>query len=159
QATGVEPARAPELIALPGRRGFGGLSARDAGALWILMLLVGVLLLIVCANVATLLLSRSVGRQRESAVRLALGAPRSRLFRQHLVEGGVFALFGGAPGLAMGYLLARSIPLLFETGRSAANAFDLRLDPRILAYTAGLAVLTALLFGIAPAIRSATAGF
>src|SRR2546422_789517 len=83
-----------------------------ASALWILMLLVGVLLLIVCANVANLLLSRSVARLRESAVRLALGATRARLFRQHLIESGVLALVGGGAGLAFGYILAKSIHLL-----------------------------------------------
>jgi hypothetical protein len=107
----IESKAIPELITLPGRRGFNALNARDASALWILMLLVGVLLLIVCANVANLLLSRSVGRQRESAVRLALGAARTRLFRQHLIESGVVALVGGGTGVALGYVLAQSIHL------------------------------------------------
>jgi predicted permease len=153
----LEPARIPDLVTSPGRRGFNALNPKDAGALWILMLLVGVLLLIVCANVANLLLSRSVGRQRESAVRLALGAARTRLFRQHLIESGVLALLGGAAGLALGYALARSIHLLFQTGRDASSAFDLHLDPRVLAYTGALAVLTALLFGLAPAVRAGRA--
>lgn len=153
----IEPARIPELITLPGRRGFNALNSNDAGALWILLLLVGVLLLIVCANVANLLLSRSVGRQRESAVRLALGAARTRLFRQHLIESGVLALLGGAAGLALGYVLAQSVHLLFQTGRDASSAFDLHLDPRILAYTGACAIITAFLFGLAPAVMAARA--
>jgi putative ABC transport system permease protein len=153
----VEPKKIPELITLPGRRGFDALNARDANALWILMLLVGVLLLIVCANVANLLLSRSVSRQRESAVHLALGAPRTRLFRQHLIESGVLALLGGGAGLALGYVLARSIHLLFQSGRDASNAFDLQPDLRVLGYTGALSILTALLFGLAPAVRAARA--
>jgi predicted permease len=157
EGTTVEPKKIPELITLPGRRGFDSVNPRDANALWILMLLVGVLLLIVCANVANLLLSRSVGRQRESAVRLALGAARTRLFRQHLVESGVFALLGGAAGLGLGYALAQSIHLLFQSGRDASSAFDLHLDLRVLGYTGALAILTALLFGLAPAVRAARA--
>jgi predicted permease len=157
EGTKVEPRKIPELITLPGRRGFNALSARDAGALWILMLLVGVLMLIVCANVANLLLSRSVGRERESAVRLALGASRVRLFRQYLIESGVFALLGGAAGLALGYVLASSVHLLFQSGRDASNAFDLHLNLRVLGYTGALSILTALLFGLTPALRGARA--
>jgi predicted permease len=148
----------PELTTLPGRRGLNALNPGDAGALWILMLLVAVLLLIVCANVANLLLSRSVGRQRESAVRLALGAGRTRLFRQYLIESGVLALLGGAAGLALGYVLAQSIHLLFQSGRDASNAFDLHLDLRILGFTGALSILTAGLFGLAPAVRAARGG-
>ncbi|HEV8145715.1 MAG TPA: ABC transporter permease [Bryobacteraceae bacterium] len=153
----ADPKAIPELITLPGRRGFDALNPRDANALWILMLLVAVLLLIVCANVANLLLSRSVGRARESAVRLALGAARSRLFRQHLTESCVLAILGGGAGLALGYVLAQSIHVLFQTGRDSSNMFDLHLDPRTMAYTAALSILTAFLFGLAPAIRAARA--
>ena len=153
----IEAKKIPELISLPGRRGFDALNTKDASALWILMLLVGVLLLIVCANVANLLLSRSVARLRESAVRLALGATRARLFRQHLIESGVLALVGGGAGLAFGYILAKSIHLFFQSGRDASSAFDLRLDMRVLGYTGALSILTALLFGVAPAVQAARA--
>jgi predicted permease len=155
----IPPAKIPELTTLSGRRGFAALNPRDANALWILMLLVGVLLLIVCANVANLLLSRSVSRQRESAIRLALGAARTRLFRQHLIESGVLAILGGGAGLALGYAFARSIHLLFQTGRDASSAFDLHLDLRLLAYTGAVAITTAFLFGLAPAARAARADF
>jgi predicted permease len=153
----VEPQNIPELITVPGRRGFNALNERDSGALWILMLLVGVVLLIVCANVANLLLSRSVARQRESAVRLALGAGRMRLFRQHLIESGVLALIAGAAGLALGSVLAQSIHLLFQAGRAASSAFDLHLDLRVLGYTGAIAIAAAMLFGVAPAARAARA--
>jgi predicted permease len=150
-------AQIPELVTLPGRQGFNALGSRDVSALWILLFLVGVLLLIVCANVANLLLSRSVGRQRESAVRLALGAGRTRLFRQHLIESAVLAVLGGAAGLALGYLLAHALHLLFQSGRDASYAFDLRVDLRALGYVGALSTLTALLFGLAPAFRAARA--
>jgi predicted permease len=153
----VDRSRIPQMITLPGRRGFDALNARDADALWTLMLLVGVLLLIVCANVANLLLSRSVARQRESAVRLALGAARTRLFRQHLIESALLALVGGAAGLALGYALARAIHTLFQIGRDASNAFDLDVNLRVLLFSAGLSALTAFLFGLAPAARAVRA--
>jgi len=157
QNSNVEPSKVPELITLPGRRGFDSLNPRDASALWILILLVGVLLLIVCANVANLLLSRSVSRQRESAVRLALGATRGRLFRQHLVESGLLGFLGGAAGLGLGYVLAQSVHQLFESGRDASSMFDLHLDARVLGYTLSLSIITALLFGSVPALQAARA--
>jgi predicted permease len=155
----VEAGRIPQLAAYPGRRGFTSLSERDTDALWTLLLLVGVLLLIVCANVANLLLARSVARHHESAMRLALGATRARVFRQHLIEGAVLALIGGMVGLFVGEALARSIHLLFQTGRDASNAYDLHLDGRVVAYTVLLSMVSAFLFGLAPAWRAARAGF
>jgi predicted permease len=155
QTPDADPKSLPELVSMPGRRGLAGLGAKDAGALRILMLLVGVLLLLVCANVANLLLARSVDRQRESAVRLAIGAARARLFRQHWIESGILALLGGAAGLGLGYLLAQSLHLLFEAGRGPGNAFDLHVSLRVLAYTGALSVLTAFLFGLAPAFHAA----
>ena len=116
----------------------------------------GVLLLVVAINVANLLLSRSVGRQRESAVRLALGAPRARLFRQQLVESGVLALLGGGAGMVLGFVLARGIHFLFQAGRDASSAFDIHLDLRLLGYTGALSMVTAFLFGLAPAVRAAS---
>jgi predicted permease len=150
-------AKTPAIVTMPGVRGIAAVSARDRNALWMLMLLVGVLMLLVCANVANLLLARGVGRQRESAVRLALGAARTRLFRQHLVESAVFAIVGGGIGLALGVELAYLIHRVFQVERSASSAFDLRLDPRLMVYAGALSIVTAFLFGLAPAVRSARA--
>ena len=158
EAPSADPGQIPELVSLPGRRGFEALNPTDTRALWILMLLVGVLLLLVCTNVANLLLSRSVGRARESAIRLALGAARGRLFRQHLIESGVLALLGGAAGLTLGSLSAQAIHLMFQSGRDASSAFDLHLGARVLIYTTTVSMLAALLFGLAPAIRAARSG-
>jgi predicted permease len=157
EATGIEVQPDLQLLAEPGRRGYepiGG-DAAEARALGILTLLVAVLLLIVCANVANLLLSRSVAQQRESAVRLALGASRRLLFRQHLIGSGLLAVVGAAAGLGLGYLSAHAIHALFQTGQGGGNAFDLRPDGRLLAYVSVLSVVTTLVFGLAPAIQAA----
>ena len=128
----ADPKSLPELISLPGRRGLAGLGSKDATALRILTLLVGVLLLLVCANVANLLLARSVDRERESAVRLALGAARSRLFASIGSRADILALLGGTAGLGLGYLLAQSLHMLFEAGRGPGSGFDLHISLRIL---------------------------
>src|SRR5258708_23185854 len=98
EGTTIESNQVPQLVTRPGRRGLNSLNPRDATALWILMLLVAILLLSVCANVANLLLSRSVSRQRESAGRLALGGSRTRLLRQPLVQRGVVGILRGGAG-------------------------------------------------------------
>jgi predicted permease len=109
------------------------------------------------AEFANLLLARSVQRQHESAVRLALGAGRSRLFRQHLIESSLFAALGGAVGVGLGYLLAQALHTVFQTGTAPGSAFSLQLDLRILGFSGTLAVLTALIFGLAPSVRAVRA--
>jgi predicted permease len=146
-----------ELFARPAARGlyWGPPIEEVSQALQILMLLVGVLLLIVCANVANLLLSRSARRQRESAVRLALGAGRWRLIRQHLVESGMLAVIGGAAGLGLGVYLASAIHTFFQTGQSSSYMFAVMLDWRVFGYSAAVTLSTVLLFGLAPAWTAA----
>jgi predicted permease len=144
-----------ELVTRPAARGLTGRAEGVAQALWILMLLVGVLLLIVCANVANLLLSRSVKRRPESALRLALGAGRGRLVRQHLVETGMLACIGGAAGLALGSVLARWIHTVFQAGQGPWAAFAVTLDMRVSTYALAISALTAVIFGLAPAWTAA----
>lgn len=88
----------PKLVASPGTRGFDPIGTDETRVLLIVLLMVGLILLIVCVNVANLLLSRAAARQRESAVCLALGAARLRLLRQYLVESLTLAAAGGLAG-------------------------------------------------------------
>jgi putative ABC transport system permease protein len=122
-------------------------------ALLVLMGVVALVLAIACANLANLLLVRAKSRERETAVRAALGAGRSRLLRQHLTESLVLAVLGGALGLVVAQGLLDVLPALtpFEIPRSAT----VRIDPAVLAFTAAIAVATGLLFGLAPAWLSA----
>jgi len=113
---------------------------------------VGLVLLIACANVANLLLARAVARQKEMAVRSALGAPRARLLRQLLTESLLLSLSGGA----MGLLVARAILTAFSHTESfGLTPFTVQLNAEVLAFTFALAVATGVLFGIIPALRTA----
>jgi putative ABC transport system permease protein len=117
---------------------------------------VGIVLLIACVNVANLLLARGSARQREVAIRRALGAGRSRMVRQLLTESVVLGFIGGTAGLLLAFF---SVPLLVS-GMSAdiPRVEEIRVDRSILGFTLGLGLLTGLTFGAIPAIRSSGAG-
>ena len=120
-------------------------------ALMLLLGAVAFVLLIACANVANLLLARAETRQREVAVRAAIGAGRGRLLRQFLTEGVVLAMIGGAVGLALGYLGVR---LLIATNPDGIpRAEEIGLDPSVVLFTFILTLVTGLLFGLAPALN------
>jgi predicted permease len=122
----------------------------------VMMSVVGLVLLIACVNLANLLLAQSAQREREIGLRSALGASRSRLVRQLMTESVLLALLGGAAGLAVAYW-GRNALWSFRPPFLGNASIDLRFDGRVLAFTATIAVLTGLLFGLAPAIRTSRA--
>ncbi len=138
----------------PAATGFSEVGEQYRPALYTMMAIVGLVLLIACANIANLLLARATARQREFSVRMAVGAGRGRVIRQLMTESLLLAVFGAAAGLLVAVWGGRWLIHLISTTRHPLD-IDLSLDPRVLGFTLAAAILTAVVFGLAPALRAA----
>jgi len=141
-----------KLVLIPGEAGLSDLRRQYSGALSVLMGILGLVLLIGCANVANLLLARTAARQREVALRLAIGASRARLVRQLLADSLMLSALGGAIGIAVSYWAGASLLHFISAGRQLIH-LDLSPDPRVLVFTALISITSGILFGLAPAMH------
>ncbi|MGH9628098.1 MAG: ADOP family duplicated permease [Bryobacteraceae bacterium] len=147
---------ANKLRAVSASSGVSSLRREYENPLWILLATTGLVLLIACANLANLLLARASAREREIAVRQALGASRIRLIGQLLSESMLLAVIGGILGALLAQMLSRALVTVLDAGNGQLH-LGLGVDWRIFGFTAVLALITCLLFGLAPAIRATRA--
>jgi len=152
-STGGERAKLPALLLNPGVAGLGSLRREYSKPLYVLLMMVGLILAMACANIANLLLAKAAARRREMAVRLSLGAGRLRLVRQLLTESVMLAWLGGAFGVLFAIWGVRSLTLLFSGGRENFT-LHAEMNWHVLGMTAALCLVCGLLFGLAPAIQS-----
>ena len=141
------------LVLLPGSEGLSKLQQQFSKPLLALMVLVALVLLIACANVANLLLARAITRQKEIALRLAIGASRGRLIRQLLTESTVIAIAGGVLGILVAFGCTRLLVQILPATRSLAP----EIDWRVLAFCFATSIVAGILFGLAPARQSTRA--
>jgi predicted permease len=144
---------ANKLTVTPGGAGVSQLRRGYQNPLWILFAITGLVLLIACANLANLMLARASAREREIAVRQAMGASRWRLVAQLLSESLLLALLGAGLGAGLAAVLSRGLVAFLTTDRNRMFV-GLSIDWRVLGFTTALAVLTCLLFGLVPALRA-----
>lgn len=146
-------ANLPQLLVKEAASGLDTLRREYSQPLYVLMTMVGLILLLACANVANLLLARSAARRREIALRLSIGASRWRIIRQLMTESVLLASLSGICGVMCAIWGIRVLTLLLANGR---NNFTLRaeLNWHVLAVTAALSLLTGLIFGLAPALQA-----
>ncbi len=144
----------PRIKLMPGVYGIPFLRNLFAKPLFILLVTVGVVLLAACANIANLLLARGAARRREIAIRLALGARRARVARQLLTESLMLASAGGALGVLLAGWVGSLRKVFILPDWLGPLALDVSPDAHLLGFTAGVSLFTAVLFGLAPALRS-----
>ncbi|HEV2382514.1 MAG TPA: ABC transporter permease [Terriglobia bacterium] len=145
--------RANKLSAYPAGNGVSGLREESSSSLMLLLAITGLVLLIACANLANLMLARASAREREIAVRLAMGASRARLVRQLCIESVLLAATGAGLGLLVARTLARLLVSFLSTARDSI-LLNLAPDWRVFGFTAAIAILTTMLFGLMPALRA-----
>jgi predicted permease len=145
--------RGTQIQLLPSPRGTSSLRGQFGGPLTLLLVMVALVLLLACANLANLLLGRATARRQEFAVRLAIGAGRARLVRQLLTESLLISFLGGALGVALAYW-GVNILFGFLPQNHLHTWLEVKPDLRALGFTFGVAVLTGILFGLAPALQA-----
>lgn len=148
-----EQISSPQIRAVSGHQGLIYQRRKFSTQFAILMAIVGLVLLIACVNLASLLWARATTRQKELAIRVSVGASRLRLVRQLLIETALMAALGGGLGLLFAYW-GKDVLLALLMGKSDELAVTVRLDWRVLGFTAAVTLLTGLFFGLAPSLRA-----
>lgn len=141
------------LGAFPAATGVSDLRSQYEQPLWFLLAIAALVLLIACGNLANLLMARAAAREREMAIRLAIGASRLRLCRQLMVESLLLAVAGAAAGAWAAGAVSRALVTFLSTPDSALS-FDLNMDWRVFVFAVGIGVLTCVAFGLLPAVRA-----